>query len=102
MSFDRSGEFDDVLEDGMVQGPISIGTTETAIRVGGSNLEGREVVRIYNNSSTIIYLGPSGVTPATGEPLRRRQSAELPLGEAIDLFGIVASGSANAIVWEFA
>ena len=92
-------EFSDVLEDVMVQGVVTIGTTQTEIRVGGSIEPEREVVRIYNSSNSTIFVGPSGVTTTTGEPLRRRQSMEMPIGTQ-SLFAVVASGTADVIVWE--
>ena len=102
MSFNSRGEFDDVLEDVVLQGVTTIGTTETELKVGGSRESRREIVRVYNDSSSVIYIGPTGVTTAgasRGEPLRRRQWIELPIGD-LPVYGIVASGTADAIIWE--
>ena len=95
----ESSEYGDVLEDVLLQGVVTIGTTETELKVGVSADPEREVVRIYNNSNTTIYVGPTGVTTSTGEPLRRRQSMEMPIGQQ-SLYAIVASGTADVIVWE--
>jgi hypothetical protein len=96
---DGNGEFNDVLEDVLIQGVVTIGTTETELKVNASVDPDREVVRVYNSSNQTIYIGPTGVTSATGEPLRRRQSMEMPIGTQ-GLFAITASGTADVIVWE--
>lgn len=96
---DNNSEYSDVLEDIILQGVVTIGTTQTELKVGGSVDPEREVVRVYNPTSTVIYVGPSGVTPSTGEPVRRRQSMELPIGTQ-SLFAIVSSGTTDVIVWE--
>lgn len=83
----------------MVQGVVTVGTTQTELKVGGSREAEREVVRVYNSSNSTIYVGPSGVTVSTGEPLFRRQSMEMPIGDQA-LYAIVASGTEDVIVWE--
>ena len=94
-----TSEFSDVLEDVILQGVVTITTTQTELKVGGSVDPDREVVRIVNKTDATVYVGPSGVTTTTGEPLRKRQSMELPIGTQ-SLFAIVASGTADVIVWE--
>jgi len=96
---DGTGEFADVLEDVILQGVVTITSTQTELKVGASLNPDREVVRVYNNSNETIFFGPNGVTTTTGEPLRRRQSMEMPIG-AQQLFAITASGTADVIVWE--
>lgn len=96
---DGNGEFNDVLEDIILQAVVTIGTTETELAVSGSPDPDREVVRVYNSSNQTIFVGPAGVTASTGEPLRRRQSMEMPIGTQ-SLFAVTASGTADVIVWE--
>lgn len=94
-----SSEYSDVLEDVMIQGVVTIGTTETELKVGATVNSDREVVRVYNKSNSTIYIGPTGVNSTVGEPLRKRQSMELPIGTQ-SIFAIVVSGSEDVIVWE--
>ena len=94
-----NGEYNDVLEDVILQGVVTISTTQTELKVGASVDSDREVVRIYNKSNTTIFVGPSGVNTTIGEPLRRRQSMELPIGTQ-SIYAVTASGTADVIVWE--
>ncbi len=96
---DNNSEFGDVLEDVILQGLVTINTTQTELKVGPSVDPDREVVRVYNSSNSTIYVGPSGVTPSTGEPVRKKQSFEMPIGTQ-SLFAVVDSGTADVIVWE--
>lgn len=94
-----TSEFGDVLENVMVQGSVTIQTTQTELKVGATREPQREVVRVYNNSNSTIYVGPAGVTSSTGEPLFKKQSMEMPIGDQA-LYAIVGSGTASVIVWE--
>lgn len=94
-----NGEYSDVLEDVLLQGVITITTTQTELKVGASLSSKREVVRVYNKSSSTIYVGPSGVTDVIGEPIKKNGYAEFPIGTQ-SLYAIVSSGTADVIVWE--
>lgn len=94
-----NGEYNDVLEDLLLQGVLTIGTTQTELKVGASVDSDREVIRVFNNSNQTIYVGPNGVTTSTGEPVYKKQSLEMPIGTQ-SLYAIVASGTADVIVWE--
>lgn len=94
-----NGEYNDVWEDTLLQGVVTVSTTQTELKVGGSVDSDRETVRVYNKSNAIVYIGPSGVTTSTGEPLNKNQWIEMPIGTQ-SLYAIVASGTADVIVWE--
>ena len=96
---DGNSEYSDVLEDVMVQGVVTIGTTETELKVGGSIESDREVVRVYNKSNSTIYIGPTGVTTTSGEPLNKNGYMEMPIGVQ-SIYAIVSSGTEDVIVWE--
>ena len=95
----KTSEFGDVLEDVMIQGVVTVGTSQTELKVGANRADEREVVRVYNGSNATIYIGPTGVTTSTGEPLFKRQWIEMPIGDQA-LYAIVASGTEDVIVWE--
>lgn len=102
MPINESPEFSDVFTDGYVAGSISVSTSEIEAKVGANRLVGRETVRIFNNSSTTIYFGPSGVTSSTGEPIYKNQWVNIQIGQ-IAVFLITASGTAADVrVQEFA
>jgi hypothetical protein len=103
MPITGSPEYGDVLEDVFVQKVVSVGATATKLVVASSADPDREIVRIYNDSNSIVYIGPSTVTSSgtnKGEPLYKKQWIELPFGPDLEVYGIVASGTADVIVTE--
>jgi hypothetical protein len=101
MPITTSSEFSDVLSDNYVAGAITVTTSQTEAKVGGSRLIGREYITVYNNSSQTIYFGPSGVTTSSGTPLEKGQTAGFPAGD-IGIFLIVSGGTANVRIQEWA
>lgn len=102
MPIDNSSEYSDVLTDAYIAGVISVSTTQVEAKAGGSRLTNRECLRIYNNSNTTIYFGPTGVTASTGEPIFKNQWVNIPIGD-IAVFLITASGTASDVrIQEFA
>lgn len=80
---------------------VTVATTATALAAGGG--EGRGGVTVITvkpaaAGSAEVFVGPAGVTTATGLPLGGGISFSLALGEA--LFGIVASGTVAVRVLE--
>lgn len=97
----NTGEYSDVLQDGYVSGALTVTTTEIEAKVGGARLALREAITITNQGPGSIWYGPTGVTPSTGEELKKDQTVSLPLGD-IGIFLIKDVSSATAIVQEFA
>jgi hypothetical protein len=87
----------EAAEDSYVSGVVSVSTSQIVAKVGASNLAGREVLRIFNNSSTTIYFGPSGVTSTTGEPLFKNQWVEIKVKDTISIYLVTASGTATDV-----
>lgn len=96
MPINESSEFSDVVTDNYVSGAISVSTTQTEAKVGGSRLSGRECLRIYNNSTTTIYFGPTGLTSSTGEPIYKGQGVTIMVGD-IGVYLLTASGTASDV-----
>jgi hypothetical protein len=101
MGLDNSSEFNDVMGEGYVSGPVSVTTSEIEAKVGGSRLAGREALTITNKGTAKVYYGPTGVTSTTGDVLEKDQFVSLPMGD-IGVFVITASGTATVIVQEMA
>jgi hypothetical protein len=81
---------------------ITVSTTEVEAKVGASRNANRQLIAIYNDSSTtVVYYGPTGVTASGGFglPLNPGQAITLSLGNA-GIFLITASGSAPVIIQE--
>ena len=92
------------LTDELTQKSITVTTTATELFTGGSRNAARQVVRIYNDGNSVIYIGPSGVTASganKGEALQKNQSITYSLGN-VALFAITASSSSVVIVTELA
>lgn len=99
MSLNQGNKLNDVVEDVLLQAAMTVTTSQIELKVGGSPAPGREVVRVYNKGDQTIYVGPSGVTHTTGEPVFPDCPFEMPIGNK-SLFAITESGSASVIVWE--
>lgn len=96
------GRNDEIVNDSYIQGAVTVTTSQIEAKVGGSRLAGRQMLRVYNGSSNIIYFGPTGVSTTTGEPIEKKQWANIPVGDNIAVFLIAASGSNSVIVSEWA
>jgi len=61
----------------------------TALQSGASVLSGRRFLMIQNRGNTgSIFVGPTGVTEATGIEIDKRSTLSLQIGEEVSLFGI--------------
>lgn len=86
-----------------IQGAISVTTSATALRVGGSNLTNRKTLTAYNNGSSTIYWGyDNTVTTSSGTPLEKNQFASWEVGDNVTLYAITSSGSQNVRITESA
>lgn len=101
MGINESGNNAEVVG-AYVQGTVTVTTSQIEAKVGANRQEGRQMLRIYNGSSNIVYFGPSGVTTATGEPIEKKQWINIPANDALALFLIAAAGSNAVIVSEWA
>jgi hypothetical protein len=92
------------LVDELTQKVVSVTTSATELFTGGSRNARRQVIRIYNDGNSVVYLGPLGVTSSglnKGEPLQKNQSITYTLGnEAI--YAITDSSTSSVIVTELA
>ncbi len=100
MGLSRNNDYIDVNNTDIVQGIVSVGTTQIELKVAASQLAGRQSLRVYNKSNTTIYIGPTGVTTSTGEPLLKKQSMTMAVGDNLQIFAIAGSTSNDVVVWE--
>lgn len=96
-------ELSDVLQD--YQGArLTITTSQTEAKIGVTRNPNRQLVVLYNDSTTtVVYYGPTGVTASGGYglPINPGQAITLSLGNT-GIFLITAAGSAPVIIQEFA
>lgn len=86
----------------MIYGTVSVGTTSILIIPANT---ARTEIQITNSSDTVVvYIGmDSSVTTATGLPFYENQARGHARGFGTylgDIWGIVASGSADVRFWE--
>lgn len=79
---------------------VTVANTATALAAGGGGTTSRTIITVKPAAAggVEVYVGPVGVTAATGLPLGGGISFALNAGEA--LYGIVASGTALVRVLE--
>jgi hypothetical protein len=87
-------------ETGIIAGAVTVGAAEVLLAVGVATLANRRVLRVYNNSAAIIYVGPTGVLTTSGYPILPNGS-EVFYGAA-NLYGIAAGAGNNVRVVESA
>ena len=94
----------DLFDLSYVAAAITVGVTEVAARVGGSNLANRKLLVITNLNAGNIFFGPTGVVGSTSTAARlvRDQFRAVSLGPGVTLFLIRSGGSGIVYVEEFA
>ena len=79
---------------------VSVGTSEAALPA--ANLAGRTRMLVQNNGNVSIYVGPTGVTTATGIEVSKGSTLALEAGQAINLFAISTLAAQDVRVFELA
>lgn len=93
----------DRANDNGIYGAISVGTTATAAKVGGSNLANRKTLTVFNNGSQSVYWGYSNaVTISNGTPIFKNQTVTFDHGPNITIWLIAPSGTQDVRVGEIA
>jgi hypothetical protein len=88
---------------GVASAAVSVDTTVGGIALPASALAGRRRMIIQNNSSSQdVFVGPTGVTAASGLIVPKKGSLALEIGENVALFGITSASSANVRVFQLA
>jgi hypothetical protein len=75
----------------------TITTTAAAL---SSPLANRKYLFLQNRGSGSIFVGPTGVTTATGLEIGKGSTLEARIGAAVSLFAVTASGTADARKFE--
>lgn len=98
---DSTGQLasEDIINTSLTFTNISVTTTATAIRVGGSNLTNRKMLTFQPTNGTIYIGGSNTVTTTTGTPIFLNQTVSLALGAGVTIFAIAAS-TINVTVME--
>jgi hypothetical protein len=100
MSLSQSSIYSDTNNKVLLIGNKTITTTQSLLAVSASNNTDRQFIRIYNSGTQKIYIGTTGVTTTTGEPLEKDQHITIAIRDNLSLYAITATGTASIIIWE--
>ena len=78
---------------------VSVGTTATALP--SVALVNRAGLWVFNSGTANIFLGDSAVGTSNEFILFPNQTQLLPFSDAVTIYGRVASGTVNCVVWEY-
>lgn len=85
MTLSFNSDRSDVVESSLDHTALTVGTTITEVKVGGSRSPSRQIVVIYNESNNrILWWGKSNVAASganRGFPILPGQSVSLPVGD---------------------
>lgn len=84
----------------IVYGAVSVSTSATELKVGGSALSERKVL-LLQPTDGLIYLGTdNSVTTSSGIKVFKDQLIPLEVGEQVTVYAIVTSGTVDVRIWE--
>lgn len=79
---------------GFSSAAVTVGATE--VQLDSSKQAGRQYITVQNNANNSIWVGPTGVTTASGIEIAKGSTASFDMGEALDLYAI-AAGAGNDV-----
>lgn len=79
---------------------VSVDNTVGGIALPASSLAQRRIISVQNRGDKSIFVGPSGVTTASGVEIPKGASFEFNAGPSVAFYGITASGTADVRVME--
>ena len=93
----------DTLDNGGVNGAITVTTSPIEAKVGASVLPDRKMLTVYNNGNKTIYWGfDSSVSASNGTPIEKSQFFAWSVGQNTLIYLIADSGSQNVRITESA
>lgn len=78
------GERSEVYDSSYVGTRLTVGTSQVEAKVGATRDPERQLVILYNDSSNVVYYGPTGVSTSgvyKGFPLEKKQEVAVPIGD---------------------
>lgn len=100
----QSADRSDVNDGSYTSKRITISTSAVELFTGSSRNPNRQLITIYNDSSGIIYIGPSGVTTSgatKGYQIEKKQTVTMAMGD-VAIYAIAASAVGDITVQELA
>lgn len=97
-----SGKNDEIVNKQGVYAELTVGTTAVAVRVGGSNLEDRQLITMRAKRNSVYWGYDSSVTTTTGTRLFKDELVIMPIGEEIDVYLIANGNNRDVSIGELA
>ena len=76
----------------------TVGTTAVLLATGSATMTDRRLLVIHNNSSAVVYVGPSGVTTSNGMPVAPSDRVFLPV--STDVYAIAGATGNDVRIME--
>jgi len=93
---------DVINKDAIVDHAFTVGTSAVEAKVGGSRLDQRQEVFIYNTTNKTIYWSvTNALTTSTGVPIDPGEAIDLPFGEALPIYLIAGTAGNDITLMEF-
>ena len=104
---DKAQSTSDLYRRNMINDAPNISVANTQVSVGAvevalPQLAGRMRMHIRNTGNNSVWIGPTGVTTATGWELKKGEVQSFDAGEALAFFAIAAAGGESLNVIELA
>ncbi len=95
----RDPDRHDVCDLGYSSVVVAVSTSQVEAKIGASRDPLRQNIIIYNYGTSLVYVGPSGVTASgatMGIPVYKKQFLTMPVGD--QAVYLISDGSTNVIV----
>lgn len=89
----------DAIGTSVINGSISVSTTQVKACVGASNLVNRKVLTITPTDG-FIYFGSTGVSTANGTKIFKNQTMTVAITDAVNVYLIASSGTVDVRIIE--
>ena len=80
---------------------LLVSVTTSATLLPTTALPNRRGLYLFNAGTASVFLGDSAVGTTNEVTLFASQGFFLPVSDEVSLYGIVAAGTVNVVVWEY-
>ena len=91
-------ESTELIQNGISNASLTVGTTATPLRVGGSNQTNRQCLYVQNIGNSNLFVGDASVTASNGLVVTAGGTAiQAKLSDGVTLYGICAPGESTEL-----
>ena len=103
LSTDVKRDVSSSVRTGSIQGTVNLSTTPAILKIGASSLAGRHTLVVYNDTSTIVYIGfNSDVDSGDGFQLSAGIAISFSFdpAELVEVYGVLDEGATHVHLFE--